>query len=329
FPIRPFNLTKGWRFKGGSGARDIYTRFTTGLNGTPMPSFINTLGPEERWHLANYIVSLNQAKGDGSGRTTVLISKRVEGDIPLDPEAFLWKEAVPLQIPLLGQVIAKPRWQNPSVDLIELRSVHNEEELAFLLQWDDPTEDTVHREIKVPIDLEDTYVKVSDLPRKPETFRDSVALQFPVKNSGGLTKPHFFRGDRRNPVYLLVWMADRQAVEEANANGPETAPKRQPREGQQAKGKGIWKNGRWKVVVVRPLLTTDKEDVQFEKGRLIPMAINVWDGGNGEHGLIMSLSPWYYVTLENPVSAMAYMLGLIGAAAMGLFLVRIHRRYCP
>ena len=327
FPIRPFNLTKGWRFKGGSDPRDIYTRFTTGLNGTPMPSFINSLAPDERWHLANYIVSLDQAKGDASRRTTVLISKRVSEKISLDPNSPFWEEARPLQIPLLGQVIAKPRWQNPSVDLIELRSVHNEEDVAFLLQWDDPTEDTVHREIKVPIDPEDTYVKVSDLPRKPETFRDSVALQFPAKFSGDLTKPHFFRGDRRNPVNLLVWMADRQAVEESNAIGPETAPTPQPGEGQQAKGKGVWKNGRWKVVIKRPLLTNDKKDIQFEKGRLIPMAINVWDGGNGEHGLIMSLSPWYYVTLERPTPVIAYVLGLFGAVGLGLALVRVERRY--
>jgi hypothetical protein len=201
--------------------------------------------------------------------------------------------------------------------------------MAFLLQWDDPTEDTVHREIKVPIDPEDTYVKVSDLPRKPETFRDSVALQFPAKFSGDLTKPHFFRGDRRNPVNLLVWMADRQAVEEANATGPETAFTPQPGEGQQAKGKGVWKNGRWKVVIKRPLLTNDKKDIQFEKGRLIPMAINAWDGGNGEHGLIMSLSPWYYVTLERPTPVIAYVLGLFGAVGLGLVLVRIERRYHP
>jgi DMSO reductase family type II enzyme heme b subunit len=327
FPIRPFNLTKGWRFKGGADPRDIYMRFTTGLNGTPMPSFIHTLSDEERWHLANYIVSMNQARDTESAGATVLVSRRISEEIPSDPDTPLWKNARSLQIPLLGQIIAKPRWQNPSVDLIELRSVHNEKEVSFLLEWDDPTEDTVRQDIKVAIDPEDTYVRVSDLPRKPETFTDSVALQFPVKIPEGPVKPHFFRGDRRNPVNLLTWMADRQSVEEANGSGPEDPPAPQPQEGQLAKGKGVWKNGRWKVVVVRPLVTEDKRDVQFEKGRLIPMAVNVWDGGNGEHGLIMSLSAWYYVTLETPTPAIAYVLGLFSTAAMGLILVRINRRY--
>ncbi|MFQ5848804.1 MAG: ethylbenzene dehydrogenase-related protein [Candidatus Methylomirabilales bacterium] len=327
FPIRPFNLTKGWRFKGGSEPQDIYRRFTTGLNGTPMPSFIHTLSDEERWHLANYIVSLNQAKGAGSGRTTVVVSKRISEEIPLDPDAPVWEEARPLQIPLLGQVIHKPRWQNPSVDLIELRSVHNEKEVAFLLQWDDPTEDTVHRKIQVPIDPEDTYVKVSDLQRQAETFRDSVALQFPVKIPEGPVKPHFLWGDRRNRVNLWIWMADRQAVEEVNASGPDAPLKPQPAESQQAKGTGVWKDGRWKVVIMRPLSTDDRKDAQVEKGKLIPIAINVWDGGNGEHDLIMSLSPWYYLSLETPIPALAYVFGLLGAAAMGLVLARVNRRH--
>jgi mono/diheme cytochrome c family protein len=30
-PIRPLNLTQGWRYKGGNTVKDIYTRFTTGL----------------------------------------------------------------------------------------------------------------------------------------------------------------------------------------------------------------------------------------------------------------------------------------------------------
>ena len=46
----PFDLTKGWRYKAGNTAKDIYMRFNTGLNGTPMPSFTDSLNDEERWH---------------------------------------------------------------------------------------------------------------------------------------------------------------------------------------------------------------------------------------------------------------------------------------
>jgi hypothetical protein len=51
------------------------------------------------------------------------------------------------------------------------------------------------------------------------------------------------------------------------------------------------------------------------------VAFNAWDGGNGEHGLIMSLSPWYFLAFERPVPAMAYLSGVLGAAAMGVALI--------
>ncbi|HKY59886.1 MAG TPA: c-type cytochrome, partial [Gemmatimonadota bacterium] len=38
-PIRAADLTEGWHFNGGSSVEAIYTRFRTGMNGTPMPSF--------------------------------------------------------------------------------------------------------------------------------------------------------------------------------------------------------------------------------------------------------------------------------------------------
>jgi mono/diheme cytochrome c family protein len=52
------NLTEPWTFKGGNTARDIYLRFRTGMNGTPMPSYVGSASEKEMWDLANYVVSL-------------------------------------------------------------------------------------------------------------------------------------------------------------------------------------------------------------------------------------------------------------------------------
>jgi mono/diheme cytochrome c family protein len=57
-PIVPFDLTKG-HMKGGSTSQDLYRVFMTGLNGTPMPSFSDTIKPDEAWDLVHYIQSLN------------------------------------------------------------------------------------------------------------------------------------------------------------------------------------------------------------------------------------------------------------------------------
>ena len=58
FPIRPANLTSG-SFKSGSTVADIYRTISTGLTGTPMPSFQDSFSDADRWALAYHILSLS------------------------------------------------------------------------------------------------------------------------------------------------------------------------------------------------------------------------------------------------------------------------------
>ena len=44
--------------KGGTTGADLYRVFMTGLNGTPMPSFVESISPEDAWDLVHYIESL-------------------------------------------------------------------------------------------------------------------------------------------------------------------------------------------------------------------------------------------------------------------------------
>ena len=58
FPIRPTDFTRG-QFKGGSNVRDIFRTMTTGLNGTPMPSFADSMKEDERWAISYFVLSLS------------------------------------------------------------------------------------------------------------------------------------------------------------------------------------------------------------------------------------------------------------------------------
>jgi mono/diheme cytochrome c family protein len=60
YPVQMRDLTAPWAFRGGSTVRDIYMRFRTGLDGTPMPSFVGAVSDKEMWLLATYIVSLRR-----------------------------------------------------------------------------------------------------------------------------------------------------------------------------------------------------------------------------------------------------------------------------
>lgn len=58
FPIPPANLTTG-QFKSGPSVKDIFRTMTTGLSGTPMPSYRDSLSDEDRWALAYFVLSLS------------------------------------------------------------------------------------------------------------------------------------------------------------------------------------------------------------------------------------------------------------------------------
>jgi cytochrome c oxidase cbb3-type subunit I/II len=66
FTIVPADLTSG-QFKSGSGVQDIFRTLTTGLDGTPMPSYRDAFPDQDRWALAYYILSLSAFKDPLTG----------------------------------------------------------------------------------------------------------------------------------------------------------------------------------------------------------------------------------------------------------------------
>src|SRR5437763_9391177 len=70
-PIRPADLAQSWTFRAGSSREDIFRTMSTGLNGTPMPSFVDALKPEERWAITDFIVSLSGSNGPGYANLVV------------------------------------------------------------------------------------------------------------------------------------------------------------------------------------------------------------------------------------------------------------------
>jgi cytochrome c oxidase cbb3-type subunit 2 len=60
-PIRPYDFAAGGddsRFKCGSTNEDIYRIFMTGVDGTPMPSFADTIQPNDAWDLVHFLRTL-------------------------------------------------------------------------------------------------------------------------------------------------------------------------------------------------------------------------------------------------------------------------------
>ncbi|MBE7445299.1 MAG: c-type cytochrome [Planctomycetia bacterium] len=319
-PYRARDLTKSWNFKGGNTIEDIYRTISTGFNETPMGSYLEKLSDEDRWHVVHYVKSL--AKDIASD--VVVKVKLWEGDqLPSDASDESWSKATAVEIPLAGQIIATPRQWAPSIDAIMVKALYNKNEIAFLLEWDDATN------------------------KQEEVFRDAVSLQFPTKIPESLKKPYFAMGDSGGAVNLWSWKAywnegfgavveapenESGSVSEMNAKGFKNVTI-QPPESQNVAGRGIYQNGRWKVVLKRTLVTEDtKGDMQFEIGKLIPIAFAVWDGSNSDVGGLKSVSSWYYISLEKQVPKTVFVYVLIaiimGGSVEMWFIARL-RRFPP
>lgn len=63
-PIRPADLSRPY-VKSGFTERDVFRAITTGLDGSPMPSFLETYSDAQRWDLVSYVYYL---RGQSSGR---------------------------------------------------------------------------------------------------------------------------------------------------------------------------------------------------------------------------------------------------------------------
>lgn len=280
--IRPVNFTKSWRFRGGERIEDIYRTFSTGFNGTPMPSFVDAIpAAEDRWALAGFVKSLARPMATGQ----VLRAAFVAGEIPADADAKAWDDVAATDFPLAGQVIREPRWFQPMHDVISARALYNERELAILLEWDDGT------------------------PSKADGAKppDQVALQWPAATLPGGEKPYFVLGDVRNAVDLWRWNTA-QGLSRTLARG---ADKQTPHANGEVQAQGRYKDGQYRVVLRRPLQPADG-GVPIAPGQFVPVAFQLWDGDNGEEGMKMALSTWYHVLAQpaTPVSAYLWPAGL-------------------
>jgi len=304
-PVRPANLTKPWLFRGGGSSRQVATRLATGLMGTPMPTFIDSVEkPEDIWHVANYVQSLGPGNPDYA---TVLQARAVAGEIPDDPAAPFWAQQPPANFSLAGQVIVDPRNFNPSIDGVTVRAVYSEAEIAFHLTWDDPT--------------------ASKPDPKAKTFADQMALQFPARAGKETERPYVLMGDGSDPVALLRWTSD-GGVGEATASGIGKIAAKMA-DAVKATGKAVFADGQYRLVIKRPRATKDSNELAFPVGRFLSVAFMAWDGGAGETGSRMSFSSWYFLRLEEPASATPYIVPPVVAllaVALELLVVRGARR---
>lgn len=262
-----------------------------------------------------------------SSQGLTLVSAPVTGALPVsDPGSALWLEATAIEVPLSAQNVTRPMLPATRVKAVTARSLHNDSQLAILVEWADETHD-------------DSMIRVQD-------FRDAVALQFPLAAG----QPFFCMGQQGGDVNIWHWKADWQAdiTARADMNSPypnmhvdqypftiavdplavaaadyvdpnylpalasgnlfasETRASpvedviaggfgsltAQSAEGQNVQGYGAWADGAWRVIFARDLTSIEAEDVTFAAGQVYSMSFAAWDGANGERNGQKSTSQW-------------------------------------
>jgi DMSO reductase family type II enzyme heme b subunit len=193
----------------------------------------------------------------------------------LDPEGRVWSGAPSEPVKLTGtpanlqptQAI-RNAWADQAigaVERVEVAAAHNGEVLAFRLEWEDATENG---------ELSDTG-----------SFPDAAAVLLPTVPAAGVIT----MGAPGAAVNAWYWRADeREGGRNVVAEGLGSS---RTLEDQLVRGRGVWQDGRWQVVLARSLRVESAEPlVQLEPGASIGFGVAVWEGGSGERAGIKAFS---------------------------------------
>lgn len=210
---------------------------------------------------------------------------------PTDPA---WNEIPASVHPLQAQLITAPNGGG-TVSQVSLRATHDGEEIAFRLEWVDPTAD---RGVGV------------------DTFRDAAAIGFPVGRPTVAPSP--FMGDVDHPVVIWQWAADFDANAEGHSRFGDRYPHAEgvwifpqdlavrrrvrgwrgadpvieyiargfgtltPRMEASVEGTSHHAGERWSVVLRRKLSTSNDEDPVFVPGEASSLILAIWNGHEKE-----------------------------------------------
>ncbi|MBI2346662.1 MAG: hypothetical protein HYV03_07275, partial [Deltaproteobacteria bacterium] len=236
-----------------------------------------------------------------------------------DPGASAWEGAKAVTIPLFPQVITQPAMPKVTVPEVVVKALHNDKWLAVRLSWADPAPDAAVETdrasdacaIQFPVgeidktspfmggkdapvailhwkalwqqDIDKGFQQVTDL--YPNAWADAEVVARTPKEAGGAlhVKNPVTRPGRESPVEELI------------AEGFGTLTTKQH---QSARGRGVWADGRWTVVLTRPLAANSPRDASLRIGTPTGIALAIWDGGQGNIGARKHYAPWTTLIME-------------------------------
>ena len=333
--IRAADLSQPWTFRGGASRADIFRTMSTGFNGTPMPSFADSLSVEQRWAITDFIASLSGTTEPGY--TNLVVAKPVQDPIDLAKGAASFESAPVARFPLLGQITEPGREFHPAATSLTVQAIYDADSVApsRAMARHERAEGRKERTVasgatgggrgsasdaagpepggrrrslwpgrrqpgwpaRLPTRLRRTRLTPRPLAPRPSEFSDAVAVQIPAQAPAGARKPYFIFGDAQSPVDL--WFFDLTRSEPLQFTGKGSADIA-PNDSGDITGVASYDQGEWSAIFKRPLRPTS--GAAFSPGQFMPIAFSVWDGFSRERGNKRGLTVWYSLYAEPQVS---------------------------
>jgi DMSO reductase family type II enzyme heme b subunit len=356
-PLRAADLTYRWTFRGGPRREDIFRTFSTGLNGTPMPSFFDSLKPEERWQLTDYVYSLGDS--DTPSYATLLVAATLDDEVDVSRGTALFDAAPSSRFPIVGQIMEPGRDFAPSATAVEVRAVFGQQRIAFLVRWHDIHADTTGQSspvLEVPLSEEEPAppapapaaggsdfwgeeaqapaaaptpapsAAVSDFWGEASAPSGPVAAASEFSDAVAIQLPAQLPEGIAKPYFLFgdaqrpvdLWFLD-LATQRVRQYVGRGSASLTALEASEVEASASYARGEWSAIFVRDLRST--AGVSFAEGQYVPIAFSVWDGLARERGNRRGLTQWFYVYLrprEKPS-----VVGPMGGAGLGVLALEI------
>ena len=330
-PTAPRDFTAGI-FKGGDDPASLYRRIAYGMPGTPMPSSQQQMPPEVMVDLVHYILSMSteaQRKAAVLNREQIVVQAR--DSLPSDASDSAWSD-----VPAASLRMTPLWWRNDADPDFRVQAVHDGQNIVIRLSWKDEQQDLhaassgafedgvavelyrgeeepflgmgmpqeavdvwywdADRQGK-PMRLEDLYpnavvdvypfsevaVVSAELDREGARLEDQPDISLPARASGN----------------QIVPTADESGASALAAAGPGTVTFRLPHS-QVVEAIGSWQDGRWTVVMKRPLKVDSPDDgLSLAPGDHLSAAFAVWDGAFQDRDGKKLITIWQDFVIEN------------------------------
>ncbi len=257
-----------------------------------------------------------------------IVSKYVK-EVPLDPLSSTWQKAKEVEVDLTGQLVTPPMHPSPSVTKIKVRSLNDGKSIGFLLIWNDKTEDRFHLinkfsdavAVQIPYSPSSDYqITMGDKNQRVLILHWSAFRQENIERGyADVSKiypnttydwyphavpPYKYPQDWSNQ-YALDYLGGERVFKKNTFSTPvreivaEGYGSSTWKDIQGAQGKGVYKNGKWYVVIRREFLEPNTSNPEWGPNRETFVTFAVWDGSNGEVGARKSLSySWIKLKIE-------------------------------